>query len=110
MEKLKISESNLYIFQGKVTVSKEYMTILSDGVWLWFIVDPDIEDLRISLIFVSSLIRFSLIKVNSLIKKFKLNYCYRLSKKLSDPMTDQKFDWSISKTFLNNKKHIVFNY
>ena len=43
-------------------------------------------------------------KLNSLIKKSKFNYYARLSKKSSDPMTSLKSYWSISKTFLNNKK------
>ena len=43
-------------------------------------------------------------KLNSLIEKSKFSYCTRLSKKLSDLITNRKSYWSLLKTFLNNKK------
>ena len=42
-------------------------------------------------------------KLNSLMEKSKSNYYACLSKKLSDLMTGLKSDWSVLKTFLNNK-------
>ena len=43
-------------------------------------------------------------KLNSLIEESKEKHYARLSKKLLDPQTSPKSYWSISKTFLNNKK------
>ena len=43
-------------------------------------------------------------KLSSLIKESKNQYYTRLSYKLLDPKTSQNPYWSISKTFMNNKK------